>query len=187
MSIRVAIIGTAGRNEDGVKMSEMTFKWMMTEAKRIITEEWKLSMDSITLVSGGSAWADHVAVMLYLDPLNTFRGLDVYMPSPLVETPTPKYESKSSNPGYMLNVYHEKFSKKMGRNTLRDIVTAKNKGAMLHSSKRTFFDRNTQIAKNCNFLLAFTWGDASPPPGGTKNTWDKCHATKLHISLLTVT
>ena len=63
----VAIIGSAGRNEDGAKMNATVFDAMTAAALRTITDHWHLSPQNVRLVSGGAAWADHVAVRLFLD------------------------------------------------------------------------------------------------------------------------
>jgi hypothetical protein len=43
------------------------FGLMCESALKAIAADWKLAPETVRLVSGGSAWADHVAVRLYLD------------------------------------------------------------------------------------------------------------------------
>jgi hypothetical protein len=53
----VAIIGTAGRGRDGMRMNKELFSKMVDKAVHIIRDVLKLSFDSIRLVSGGAAWS----------------------------------------------------------------------------------------------------------------------------------
>jgi hypothetical protein len=137
---------------------------------------------AIELVSGGAAWADHVAVRLFLD--GKASSLTLHLPCPFVDG---KYLDTGSNdwrtnPGQSANYYHQKFSQAMGCDTLADIQTAISKGANVVVGAG-FHQRNSQIAKS-DVLLAFTWavGD-TPSDGGTLDTWNKCKAPKLHVQL----
>ena len=50
--------------------------------------------------------------------------------------------------------------------------------------QRGFKPRNTLVARNCDHLVAFTFGNTIPSSGGTSDTWGKVqHENKLHISL----
>src|SRR6185437_11854761 len=60
----VAIIGSAGRGNDSAKMNKPLFEAMCQEARRVISEDWKLRPDHDRLVSGGAAWSDHVAIQI---------------------------------------------------------------------------------------------------------------------------
>lgn len=88
--------------------------------------------------------------------------------------------------GHVLNSYHAKFGKVIGRDTLADIQAAIARGAAVSASYKGFHARNKGIATSCNRLIAFTWGEG-PVPGssGTLDTWKKCPARvqRLHISL----
>jgi hypothetical protein len=77
--MRVSIIGTAGRKEDAAKMSALLFENMV----RVAREQIALleATDGIDLVSGGAAWADFVAVQLWLDGnCPDVRSLTLHLP-----------------------------------------------------------------------------------------------------------
>merc|ERR1719238_1863355 len=88
------------------------------------------------------------------------------------------------NPGKLANLYHNKFSKKIGENTLQQIQLCKQTGAEIDCSHFGFHARNAFVAAS-EVIIAFSWstGD-SPTDGGTKNTWHQAKsAQKIHISL----
>lgn len=200
----VSIVGTAGRAEDGAKMSAALFQRMTKEAMRIITEDWKLSPDRVCLVSGGSAWADHVAVRLYLDSLcpaeaekanHSFDGLTVYLPCALdlkcaggPRAADNGSSMRQKNPGRVLNQLHAAFSKRAGLRTSpwSDMIAAQALGATIDCTASGFHARNSRVAQS-DYLIAFTWNDtALPKDGGTKDTWDKARGsgkTRKHVPL----
>lgn len=53
----VSIIGSAGRRGDADKMTKELYWRMVEEAERVITEEFRLDLARVHLVSGGAAWA----------------------------------------------------------------------------------------------------------------------------------
>ncbi len=52
----VSIIGTAGRREDGSKLSSEIFHRAIDKTKEVIKDDFKLSLEQVHLVSGGAAW-----------------------------------------------------------------------------------------------------------------------------------
>ena len=50
--------------------------WMSQQVKSYVRETLKISHNNIILVSGGAAWADHIAVQLYLT--GEFAGLELF-------------------------------------------------------------------------------------------------------------
>lgn len=63
----VAIVGSAGRGDDGNKLTKDLFDKMSATAEEIIVSAFWLNPADVVLVSGGAAFADHVAVRLFLD------------------------------------------------------------------------------------------------------------------------
>lgn len=115
--VAVAIIGTAGRNPNNVLTPEL-FSKMSARVLRIM-EESGITHDRITLVSGGAAWADHVAVDLW--NMGSFHSCKLHFPAAWI-TGQGYEDTKSNdwrrNPGRSANQYHMSFSKAMGRSTL---------------------------------------------------------------------
>jgi hypothetical protein len=190
--MRVAIIGSAGRGDDFRKMNRDVFSDMKKFARRFIVrlaEANCASLDKIILVSGGSAWADHVAVHLFLESLTSetsFRGLELYLPC-TVSIADGQLRFASTSAGTRLSELHRQFSVAvgMGLDSRMDLLCAKHVGAVLDCSSRSFQSRNSKVA-NVDALLAFTWNstDGTPTKGGTGDTWTKCKSgVKYHVPL----
>lgn len=198
-------------------MTRDVYRAMCKEAERVIRDEWKLKPSSVRLVSGGSAWADHVAVDLYLKSRSPFHaaapagsastandskygGLTLYLPCSIMSS------TSVSAPGHMfatathygkrLNELHRAFSRRAKARpgaSIGDMMDAKMFGAVLHTdTKGGFLGRNTRIAEDAQYLLAFTWDQNAPAAGsGTADTWNKARATSTckfikHVSLTTL-
>jgi len=148
-------------------------------------------------VSGGAAWADHVAVQLFLaeqmDPDgHPFAGLRLFLPAPFILSPknSKALDTGSSdwrvNPGRLMNQLHAQFGAKLAKSTLYDICVAHAFGAKLLTQGRGFHARNKLIAAEAERVLAFTWGadSARPKDGGTAHTWGLAlRAIKVHVPL----
>lgn len=172
----VSIVGTAGR-DDNPRYDIALFDKMINTAKHLLK-----NFDDFVLVSGGAAWADHIAVRLFLE--GRASHLVLHLPAEFIEG---KFNdngvfSSSRNPGKTANYYHRKFQSLTGVNSLDEIKLAIEKGAEIHTHDG-FMKRNTFVAMS-DFLIAFTWGNDQPPnKGGTRDTWNKCVGRKYHISL----
>lgn len=185
--IRVAIIGTAGRRpHELARLNEHSFKCMLDRSREIIQHHFRLSTRNVMLVSGGSAWADHVAVRMFIDDMYDapFRGLRLYIPAPFAKPNTSSsssYSSSSSsrvecphshsfefydtgysswhlNPGHTLNMYHHQFNKEMKNQcSFVDFATAEAFGAIFDSSAHGFHASNALVAQS-DYVIAFTFG-----------------------------
>lgn len=137
--------------------------------------------------TGGAAWADHIAVHLFLGGF--IQGeMSVWLSAPLVSPGVFVGPLKSS--ASASNYYHEKFSQAIGENTRLQILEAQLEGAWLNSEPAgpgygAFFARNNKIAERAvDGCIALTWGDGDVPmDGGTKYTWDRCSGERIHIPL----
>jgi len=157
-TLRIAIIGTAGRDKTKPLNKNLYFKMALR-----MVEELSIFCDDIILVSGGAALADHLAVTLFLG--GYVAGLELCLPC---EFKNGKYADNGSkdwrvNPGYVSNLYHKKFSEALNANTLDEIQQAITKGAVVKVGKG-FHDRNCDITK-CDRMFAFTWGKDGPVDG----------------------
>lgn len=167
--LRIAIIGTAGRGSDSDRLLGSDFIRMVGIARDIIPT---ITKDSC-LVSGGAAWADHIAVRLFTEDTN--RKLELHIPSAF-ECKTGKYidtgqVNSLKNPGGISNYYHKKFSNKCSIDSLTELNNAiQCVGATIGTG---FHERNTRVAK-VDAVIAFTFGqEAKLKNGGTSNTFEK--------------
>ena len=183
----VAIIGTAGR-KDGDQLRPRHLGCMKEKAKQQVAD-WGLEWSRVRLVSGGAAWADHVAVLLFLESLecDAQPGLTLYMPCPFLGRDKGFEDTGDrdwrTNPGRAANYYHRSFSSAAGRDSLLDIECALAVGAVGDATHRGFHARNREVAK-AEYLIAFTFGTGQEPAGGgTLHTWKCARGRKVHLSL----
>lgn len=197
----VSIVGTAGRKEDGAKLNRNVFENMKTKAEALILNKFKLRKQDVLLVSGGSAWADHIAVSLWLEnmytgsPEDMYSGLRIFLPCGYDNGNTGtqfqfRQHNKRDDPGTTLNRLHNQFNSAMGNgfDSLKDLLCTEALGAELCCSFSGFLNRNIQVAK-CDYMIAFTWGDSygQPKSGGTFHTWKNCKSqNKIHVPLNTL-
>jgi len=180
---KLGIIGTAGRREDGYRIMPEHFE-AMEQLVLLYIKKLNFSVEDVTFVSGGAAWADHVAVDLHLSGYG--KGLMLYLPCGFEGN---KFVGNGSpyDPAPIANYYHTLFSRKVYCTDFRsrhDIANAIESRAVVEYGTG-FKGRNTKIAKAVDGLMAFTFGEGdTPKAGGTKDTWDKCKAEyKVHIPL----
>ena len=62
--VKVSIVGTAGRKEDGKKMTKELYHLMYEKAKDIIVNKFKLELSQCHVVSGGAAWAGRICLLI---------------------------------------------------------------------------------------------------------------------------
>ena len=188
---KVGIIGTAGRKEDGPKMSRELYFRMVNRAKKEINNHFFAGVFNPTklfLLSGGAAWSDHVAVSLFL--MGFSENLSLYFPCKWSTwNHCFSYPEKVAS---IANYYHKEFSEKMNprdtnkHTTLSGIQRAIDKGAKYHEYSG-FHERNFLVGQ-CKLLIAMTWGEGeTPKDGGTLHTWNNSNAEKkIHVPLSTL-
>ena len=180
---RVAIVGTAGRGDDTARMSLALHEAMLLDAGERIVRCWGRP---VHLISGGAAWADHVAVGLYLYGLAS--KLTLYLPAPL-DVQTGRFAEHGGWPdvGRTANYYHDIFRRMTGIDGRAQIREAQARGAELDTGPGGFKARNMKVAHGCTELWAYTWGQgAEPKDGGTAHTWGATARQRkpvLHVSL----
>lgn len=175
MEITYAIVGTAGRKEDGKALTRHHFNAMYAIAEGLLQQINESNYPITHLVSGGAAWADHVAVRLFLD--KKVPNLRLFLPDLWDNGSYHDTGDKDPyrNPGGTANYYHGLFQKKTGINSLSDIQIAQAHGAHLvdrnrHGKMLGFHARNALVAKS-DFILACTFGDGHMlKDGGTADT-----------------
>lgn len=176
---KIAIIGTAGRDKTKPMTKEL-WSWMVAHAKAHIPEHSHL-------ISGGAAWADHLAVWLFIQ--GHADQLTLHLPAPMETEFIGPYKSAASAANY----YHKLFSARIGIDTLDEIVTVSGLPGC-HGTVQPaqagyggMFARNALIAHDAEAMLAYTFGDGKiPADGGTLDTWNKCQCDpiyKMHVQL----
>lgn len=187
----LAIIGTAGRREDAERLNQDVFDYMCGYAASIVTD-----LGPTRLISGGAAWADHVAVALFNNGIGD--ELVLHLPAPFANC---KYQGNHwKDPGSIANYYHRSFSNKTHEHRLLQIQKAIDAGARIHVYNG-FHARNYVVGRAHDYLLAFTYGTLSGSwsqydpewthhelaglkDGGTAHTWDNSRSTiKEHVNL----
>lgn len=164
---------------------------MVQKALSVIQEHEETK--KVHLISGGAAWADHVAVNLYL--LHEFKSLTLHLPAYILESN--RFSGKFKTPGGTSNYYHEIFCNQCLKGnfrgkplpTIKQMFEARDKGATIKVNMGGFWDRNTDIAADAkDLLIAFTWGEGkAPTDGGTADTWRKSSAKeKIHVPLKSI-
>lgn len=198
--IKLAIIGTAGRKDDAPRLAANAehFYRRMLDCARVVAE--KVGAD--TLVSGGAAWADFMAIALFLESPDRFRLL-----LELPETLSISTEKRQAyldtgevdwvtNPGGTSNHYLRQFARQchhfMGPFfpwVQYDTVSCH--VAVVHTVTRGFKARNTEVAK-ADHCLAMTFGDGHQlKDGGTAHTMGEFlarpdHGQSYHLDLNTL-
>tara|TARA_Y100000310_G_scaffold13493_1_gene13718 strand:- start:3101 stop:3709 length:609 start_codon:yes stop_codon:yes gene_type:complete len=194
----LSIIGTAGRGKTGRKMTRALYMKMVRHARNFVQE--RFSADTLRLVSGGAAWADHLAVSLYLTgrvksasvppPPICCNSLVLHMPAPWMAAGSMYHDTGvrnwKTNPGGTANFYHSLFGKRMNgdhTSTLHGINNAIGLGAVYNDNYAGFHARNAAVAGS-QYILAYTWGEGDvPADGGTRHTWNLAKGERFHIPL----
>lgn len=144
----IGIIGTAGRKDDAARLKGDSFDLMYATACETIGE-WGVK----EAISGGAAWADHIAVRAFLD--SKVARLHLHFPAPFAER---KFQATEA--GEIANYYHHKFTAVRRVDSLSEIDEAIVKGASV-TVGNGFHARNRTIGRDATHLLAFTFGAGS--------------------------
>ena len=175
--MKIAIIGTAGRDKSK-PMTRTLWNWMIIHATRHIPRESHL-------VSGGAAWADHLAVELFL--MEHAAKLTLHLPAPYWDG---RFHGPMRSAASAANHYHWRFSKVVGYDTLSQIGLVADMEHCYGSFQPTqdgyagMFARNKKVAAEADKMFAYTFGTGDEPAdGGTKNTWDQCKGERIHVPL----
>jgi hypothetical protein len=195
---RLAVIGTAGRQDDAARMTVALYDRMFESLVEMIGR-WKID----AVVSGGAAWSDHLAVRAFLE--GVVPNLVLFLPAEFdlaanAFVPNPKVQF---NPGQTLNNYHKAFSRQIGLDTLGEISTALRRNSVVAAVHPGFHRRNSEVASFSNYLVAYTFGNhpsmelkpdhpafvnskaAGLKDGGTAHTFGECWNAeiKAHVNL----
>lgn len=173
----IAVIGTAGRDRQH-PMNRKHWDFMC----QTLADELK---PSDYLVSGGAAWADHVAVWAYME--NLCEHLILHLPAPFNGV---QFAGDYGTSGGAANYYHRLFSQTVGFNSreqLRLVLEQCDATCQpVRMGYQAMTDRNRLVAQQCDHMVAFTFGLGNQPAdGGTLITWNMAHPAvhKAHVSL----
>ena len=181
-NMKTIIIGTAGRSHQDRLTPHL---WQAMVAKAL-----ELTPKGSHGVSGGAAWADHLAVELYR--LGHLSGLTLHLPAPL-DPNNYDYIGPPKSAASAANYYHYLFSDALGYDTKKQIAQALVTIGATHTAQppapgfKAMFTRNAIVAKEATepgLSIAFTWDHGALTDSGTKNTFDQIKlGTKTHVSL----
>ena len=182
--MRIAIIGSSTWSNGTMN----TFMTMCTKALAYlipILDENK----HVTLVSGGAAWSDHVAVTIFLTLMEKYPKLSIHIYLPCSWVDSKHYDNGSSdwktNPGWLANKRHSQFSSQIGSNSLAELnelykLSIASNTAVAIEEMNGFYQRNDQIAI-CDMLLCITNNDQVK--GGSLYTYNRCRSTKYIVKV----
>ena len=175
--MKIGIIGTAGRILDAKRLTAAHFTAMCEHTEKLL-QEHGLDVPDRHFVSGGAAWADHVAVRLFLQ--SRAAKLTLHLPTPFYKA---GYYCLSPY-GLTANRLHHAFSTATQSSSLGELVKALNRGAE-RTVSNGFKARNIFVGQ-CDMLIAYTFGTGSQPKeeSGTRHCWDHSTApVKIHVPL----
>lgn len=173
--MKIGIIGSS-QVASGLTPSKIVYETAVEAVKKEI-DMLGIPYHQIELVSGGSSWADHIAVTLF-EMLRPSIRLTLYLPA----IPELGEYSNKSYYGRELNARHRVFSeqcfsdKEESLKQISDLYAEATEKAETTEIKviidrKGFKSRNTSIANESEYLIAVS--NCKTVTGGTKDTWDK--------------
>lgn len=172
ITTRIGIIGSAGRKDDAALFTKEVYKDAFGSLCCFIADMNRLNpANKFTLVSGGAAGVDHMAIHFFLMQYIPC-SLKLFLPCKFEDT---AYEDTliKNNAGGVANYYHKKFSERLGIDSLNEIKLAIEAGADVETGGG-MFGRNTKIAENVDVIFAATFGHLERiKEGGTLDTCNK--------------
>lgn len=198
--MKLAIIGTAGRKDDAARLGGNPghyYRRMLDAARQVA-----IYIGADTLVSGGAAWADFMAIALYLEPPNKYQ-LELHLPAPFCVDAGRGWAfldtggvSWITNPGGTANHYLRQFAKQCEPFGGEDFPWKQYKTVQADPEVWTcrsqgFKERNLEVAK-ADHCLAMTFGDGRKvKDGGTAHTMSAFlarpnHGASYHLDLNTL-
>lgn len=177
-TLRVAVIGTAGRQDDAAKINASLYAAMEADlAERIARIRATYPQRRICLVSGGAAVADHLAVRAHLAGLSD--SLTLHLPAPFEPqdqgddaVKTFRENRGRQDAGRTANHYHRQFGISVFDDWTQPFAEiaraiapqAGDRHAPAHVVVTPGFkQRNSKVAEEADLLIAYTFGSRRPP------------------------
>lgn len=169
--VRVAVVGTAVR--DGPGDADELRRAFREAPKRVVKQlqAWGLPLEAVTLVSGGSAWSDHVAVQVVLRNPEV-GGLQLELPA---EFGDGRFDVGTGD-GLRLNQLHRQYQAIMGVDALAEVALVMSDARCAVRVHRGFFARNDVVAKESDRIVALGLGPEMM--SGTRYTWQAWHRVR---------
>lgn len=197
---KLAIIGTAGRYSDGKQLATDPKRYLM----RMLDAAREVSRltGATELISGGAAWSDHIAVLLFIEDPERY-SLELELPAALEPNSEGglKYHDKGTrdfkdNPGAVSNHYHHQFNATLAKSRLGssfvDFFLVSSHPKVTINVGTGFLERNLVVAAKAHHCLAMTFGDDRQlKEGGTMHTMKaflskRDHGQSFHLDLNTL-
>lgn len=179
---RIAVIGSAGRGADAAKMTPERFQWMCADFARLVQDELHLSFAEIEVLSGGAAFADHIAVEM---ARRHKCDLALFLPAAWDMDATQYVDTGvrdwRTNPGGTSNYYHRVFAQRCQVKSLAELQLVIGRPNTRLVRGNGFFERNNGIAAQADVLVAYTFGEDAPSSSGTLRTWRAAESTAQRI------
>lgn len=177
MSSKISIIGSRDLH------CSITFKDMVDMTKKEIL---KLVPDgNCELISGGSSWADFIAVVLKNELPNS--SLTLYLPADFSIEFSKFIPTQNDNgAGLTLNKLHGNFKLQTGISSLELMASTAKLDKVKYITHVGFLNRNNYIASECDHLIALSNGVSCPDTPGTLYTWNKAkNKNRIHLHINT--
>lgn len=170
---RLAILGTSGRDRmEQLNLSMDHMDYMGELVHKYIYEVLKTTCDKIILCSGGSAWAEHVAIRLYSS--KKFGGLELYLAT---EFNKKRKKYKNTHEGRLMNMLHEKYREITGIDSLDELCSVISSPKVKIMVKRGFKQRNSLITQNSDHLIVHLFSKDTdseiPTDKNIRHVWDR--------------
>ncbi len=171
--MKIAIIGS--RDLSG----SVSFKDMVEMTKKEILK--LCPKGDCELVSGGSSWADFIAVVLRNELIDS--SLTLYLPSRF-EAGKFEFTKNGGNSWSTLNDLHDAFHKQTMIDSLDEMRCTSLLDRVKYEVYPGFLNRNDRIVENCDHLIALSHGRNKPDSPGTLYTWNKAsEKNRIHIHI----
>lgn len=197
-TLDIIVIGTAGRHHVAEHTPALYTRMLEHAAEFVQKARAIYPGHTIRLVSGGAAWADHLAVKLFLN--KEADALDLHLPATFNREQLQYEPLGNPKAAATSNKLHHQFSLVTGLDSLSELDAAIRLGAT-YREYSGFFKRNDAVAARLGLLVAYTFfpesavhaqgtpgyasaAAASLTGGGTAYTWDQAQQVnfKLHQS-----
>ena len=167
----LAVVGSAGRNEDAPLVTPERYSAMAAALRALIAEIGTVER----LVSGGAAFADHLAVGLFL------RGevpkLQLHLPAIFSLSAECFVEPERKSRGAICNHWHRSFSARCGGNSLAALCRAIESPGAEQKVHFGFSTRNAAVAADADALVAFSFGKGAE----VKSSWGTAETVRMAL------